>query len=178
MGKPDTDTGSWRGGRPAWLYGADGATETMDGAFGTPENLWVKAARREARIRALRLIFIGLAAGIGTYLLLVCQAIAQVITMPPPGEKFKLSVEQYGVMMASMFACRSPVMPKDQLVQMLLQKYGETHESTIYIMPTAVAELFVNRRAGSWTLLRTGPQKQGCVAGAGVAHFRPEEMAL
>lgn len=181
MKQPDTATEAWRGGRSEWVYGTDGATETLRDAFDTPQSLWVKAVRRESRGRLLRLILIALAMGITAYVLLGCQANAQTTPPSPAPQPFPtFNSDEYEAMVGIALSCRlgSPVQPKIALEEYLLNSYGEVHDKTAYLRPDTLVELYVNRKTGSWTIIRTGPQKQACLAVAGVHSFGPEEMGL
>lgn len=183
MKQPDAATEAWRGGWPDWMYGADGATETLRDGFDPPQSLWVKAVRRESRVRLLRAMLIGLAVGIGIALMLIaCQAAnAQTVRASPEPKPFPtFNSDEYEAMIGVALSCRfgAPIQPKSAMEEDLRNRYGEVHEKTAYLTPSTLVELYVNRKTGSWTIIRTGPQKQACMAVAGVHSFGPEEMGL
>jgi hypothetical protein len=89
-------------------------------------------------------------------------------------------IQKYGAMMTVMFGCSpgSKTVLREALAEALRTDFGERYERTVFVMPTAVAELYVNRDAGSWTIVRTGPYKQACIALAGVRRFGPEQVPI
>jgi hypothetical protein len=184
----------------AWWYMLDGDHEAVRAAFAPPTAALVKEARRQTKVRlakfcAIISIFLGV-----VYALSSCEAQAQ--SMLPSQESndpvgplnqlenlesqkrdvamLPLQVIQipYDRVITAMMACRGGIMPRDAVVNGLRAEHGELHERTVYLDPTAVAELFINRDTGTWTILRTGPRNQACSVAGGVHSFRPEESAL
>lgn len=90
----------------------------------------------------------------------------------------KASPHSYHQMMAMVFACQpaGEIKERDDWIRYLWNGYGEAEVAAIYLTPEAIAELFVNSVSGTWTVLRSSPTKEACIAAAGRFPFRSEPM--
>jgi hypothetical protein len=102
------------------------------------------------------------------------------VTAKPDIATLPTTEQLYHMQMIGMLVCprMTKLTSRDALADELRQNYGELHERTVYITSDALAELYINRRSGSWSLVRTGPHKQACMISAGTRGFRPEEIPL
>jgi hypothetical protein len=147
--------------------------------FSPPLGALVKEARRQGRARFAKFVaVVSLITG-AFYALHACGANAQSM-LPYPKPEPRVTPAVYGSVMVMMLNCRpgAAILPRDTLANNLLQQYGEVHENTIYLMPNAVAEVYINRDAGSWTIIRSGPQKQACFVADGLHAFPPREIGV
>jgi len=69
--------------------------------------------------------------------------------------------------------------PRDDIVRMLAQRYGERPVAVGVIDGTTVVELFARDDGASWTLMVTSRSGLSCVtlAGRGLIIFPPEESS-
>jgi hypothetical protein len=100
----------------------------------------------------------------------------------PPVPVFKPGVSDPAAMArASLAMClaRGPGVPYDLLATKLTDDHGEARLSTEYLLPNAVAELWVDRDDGSFTIVARSPIGRACLAAAGTLPWHPvREMAL
>lgn len=56
---------------------------------------------------------------------------------------------------------------RDQVVQRLEQRFGETPQSAGVRQDDALVEFFASDTTGTWTILKTSPDGQSCLLAAG-----------
>jgi hypothetical protein len=65
-----------------------------------------------------------------------------------------------------------------QIVQRLLEKYGETRQSMGLQQNNGVVEIFASTESGTWTILVTMPNGMSCLVAAGEAWDGNAELAV
>ena len=102
----------------------------------------------------------------------------QGLQMNLPSQARARTVQDYANLMTLMLRCRpgAPIVPRRQVIDELRTGFMERHDRTVYVLPSVVAELFINRATGTWTIVRTGPQQQACVVADGQHAFWQEEL--
>jgi hypothetical protein len=168
-----------------WMYVVNGENEALREAFSPRPNeaLWSKPMRRASLVIFAKIVAVFALVVGGLYALSTCNAQAQSkfpVTAKSDMPTMPNAEQLYHMRMMGMLVCprMTRLMPRAALADELRQNYGELHERTVYITPDALAELYINRRSGSWSLVRTGPHKQACMISAGTRGFKPEEVPL
>jgi hypothetical protein len=75
-------------------------------------------------------------------------------------------------MIAALWLASALCAPYDATARVLAEQYGEErHGSGYQEANSAIVEIWVNRRTGSWTILRITLDGQACMIGSG-QHFK------
>ena len=67
---------------------------------------------------------------------------------------------------------------RDQLVQRLTQKYGETRRSIGLVRDSGFLEIFASAATGSWSILLTHADGQTCLIAAGTQYHNLKSSPL
>jgi hypothetical protein len=74
-------------------------------------------------------------------------------------------------------AAQSVCAPRDQIVQRLAEKYGETRKGYGLQNAKVIVELYASEETGTWTLIATRSDGMSCAMAVGKA-WRPDDQAL
>ena len=75
---------------------------------------------------------------------------------------------------AGLAAAQQVCAPRDQIVQRLAEKYGETRKGYGLQSASLVVELYASDETGTWTLIATRPDGTSCAMAVGKA-WRPDD---
>jgi hypothetical protein len=72
---------------------------------------------------------------------------------------------------------RQTCQPREEIVEILGEKYAESRRAYALASPAQMLELFANAESGTWTALITRPDGVSCIVAAGTAWTEVEEAA-